>query len=536
MCSSCTGLRESLDGWRLRAYATQRRPSAPIPIFEELCVPSPFTTAPTRWPLLWLICLGLVLGFGFQGARGLWSPDEGRYVDAALQMLDSGDYLAPGYSPDELNFSKPPTTYWVIAASLKVFGRTTWAARAPYALAYLFTLLLLHAMGKRLIPDKPWLPGLIYGCSAFPVIASNIISTDVFLTLCEALAMFGFVSAVFGGGTSPQRRFVLLMWLGWGLAFLTKGPPGLIPLLAVIPFVIYRDGWRGLGRLCPPYGILIFLAVGSSWYAIVIARHPGLLHYFVHDEVYNRLFTGAQRRHAGALGWVKIYLPTLALGLLPWWFGLIRGLRRMLSAGAWKTWKHQPSVELFLLMWFVVPFVVFCLAQSRLPLYLLPLFLPLSLLLALALRDHVDLRRTSQRVGLAAWVVALLAVKGVGAHAMHSSLDNRQAAQQLKAIADPSTYKAAIFVENTELDYTIEEDTPWGLRFYLDKPVYGVPWHAPQGPMKLCHALNATGSALVVIDDIFTLEHLQSAFASCAVRHYTLLGRWRSRTLELIQM
>jgi 4-amino-4-deoxy-L-arabinose transferase len=499
-------------------------------------VPSAISAAPTRWPLLWLICLGLVVGFGLQGARGLWSPDEGRYVDAALQMLDSGDYLAPGYSPDELNFSKPPTTYWIIAASLKVFGRNTWAARAPYALAYLFTLLLLYAMGKRLIPDKPWLPGLIYGCSAFPVIASNIISTDVFLTLCEALAMFGFVGAALGGEASPRRRYALLMWLGWGLAFLTKGPPGLIPLLAVIPFVVRRDGWRGLGRLCSPYGILVFLAVGLSWYAIVIARHPGLLHYFLHDEVYNRLFTGSQRRHAGALGWVEIYLPTLALGLLPWWSGLIRGLRCMWSADTWKAWTSQHSVELFLLMWFVIPFVVFCLAQSRLPLYLLPLFLPLSLLLALVLRDRIDLRKTGQRMGLAAWIVVLLAVKGIGAYAMHSSLDNRLAAQQLKAIADPRTYKALIFVQNTDLDYTIEEETPWGLRFYLDKPVYGIPWHASQGPAKLCHALSAAGSALVVIDDIFQPGQIQPALASCTVSNITPLGRWRSRTLELVRM
>ncbi|GLQ45332.1 hypothetical protein GCM10007862_03830 [Dyella lipolytica] len=499
-------------------------------------MPSTTSASRTRWPLIGLICLGLLLGFAFQGTRGLWSPDEGRYVDAAVMMLDSGDYLAPGYSPDEVNFSKPPTTYWMIAASLKVFGRNTWAARIPHALAFLLTLLALYAMGKRLVPEKPWLPGLVYGCSLAPFLAGNIISTDAFLTLCEALAMFGFVAAAFGDDESHRKRYVLLMWLGWGLAFLTKGPPGLIPLLAVIPFIVSRDGWRGLRRLCPLTGILLFLAVGLSWYLIVILRFPGLLHYFLHEEVYNRLFTAAHHRHAGVLGWVVVYVPTLVLGSLPWWPALIRGLRSALSADKWRAWKSQHSVELFLLMWFLIPFIVFCLAQSRLPLYMLPLFLPLSLMLALALRDRVDLTKTSQRAWLAAWIVILLACKAIGAYYVHPAVDNRLAAQELRTITKPDTYAAVVFVENTDQSYSIEEQTPWGLRMYLDKSIYGVPWHSPQGAQALCNALHRERSTLVIIDADIKPEDLQPALTSCGVRQATRLGTWRDQALELIQI
>jgi 4-amino-4-deoxy-L-arabinose transferase-like glycosyltransferase len=494
------------------------------------------TVRPTRSSWLWLICLGLVLGFGFQGTRSLWGPDEGRYVDAALQMLDTGNYMAPAYSPDEVNFSKPPTTYWFIAASCKLFGRNAWAARTPYALAFVLTLLLLYAMGKRVVPEKPWLPGLIYGCSAFPFVAANIVSTDAFLVLCEALAMLGFLNAAFGDDASHRSRNVLLMWLGWGLAFLTKGPPGLIPLLAVIPFVASRDGWRGLGRFFHPGGLLLFLLVGLSWYLVVILRYPGLLHYFLHQEVYNRLFTNAHHRNAGALGWVAAYVPTLALGLLPWWLGVFRGIRCAFSGGTWKTWKNQRSVELLLLMWFFIPFVVFCLAQSRLPLYLLPLFLPLSLLLALELRDRIDLRKASQRAWLAVWIVVLLALKAYAAYAMHPSKDDRQVTQELSALTQPQAYTALAFVQNTDLDYTIEEETPWGVRMYLDKPVYGIPLRATQGPALLCHALHTAGSMLVVVDPYLKPEDLQPALALCVPKRVVPLGSWRGRALELIQM
>lgn len=494
----------------------------------------PATAHTTRWSLLFVIALGLLLGFAFQGTRGLFSPDEGRYTVAALQMLDTGNYMAPAYSPDEVNFSKPPTTYWVIAASMKVFGRNTWAVRIPYALAFLLTLLVLHAMGRKLIPEKPWLPSLVYGCALAPFLTGNIVSTDAFLALCEALAMLGFLRAAFDEEERGRKRYVILMWVGWGLAFLTKGPPGLIPLLAVIPFIVRRDGWRGLRRFFPWSGIALFLLIGLSWYAVVVVRYAGLLHYFLQQEVYNRMFTAAHRRNAGWFGWIKVYVPVLAIGLLPWWPALGRVLRRWVSAERWSA-KSSPTLEQFLVLWFLLPFVVFCLVQSRLPLYMLPLFVPLSLLLALELRDRIDLRRTGQKLLLALWVVILLAVKGGAAYAWHTKDDNRQAAAELGAIAPAERYKAIVFVENTAVGYTIEEATPWGLRLYLGRTVYGIPWLAPQGGEALCHALHNEGKVLVVIDPDLGPATVDSALAGCSGKIEDL-GTWRKNALKLVEL
>lgn len=496
----------------------------------------PLRPRPVPYALLWLIGLALLLGFAFQGTRGLWGPDEGRYVDAALQMLDTGDYLTPAYSPDEVNFSKPPTTYWVIAAAMKLGGRNTWAARAPYALAFLLTMLAVYGMGKRLIPEKPWLPALVYACCTFQFLTSNIISTDVFLALCEAIAMLGFVLAAFADDEHPARRYVLLMWLGWGLAFLTKGPPGLLPLLAIIPFIVGRNGWRGLGRFFMPTGVLLFLAIGASWYVVVMLQHPWLPQYFLQQEVYNRLFTGAQRRHAGLWGWAMIYLPTLALGSLPWWWSIVRSTRSTLSLQSWKTWRSHHAPEYFLALWFLIPFVVFCLAQSRLPLYLLPLFVPVSLMVALELRHHMDLRSTRQRVLLVLWVVVLLVMKGRASYVMHSSYDNRQIAQQLGEQVSPDSYASMIFVENTDEDYAIEEETPWGVRLYMNKVVYGIPFHATKAGDALCHALhNASTPSLIVIDGYIQPELVDPMLQACKVRSATRVGSWRNRALVRVE-
>jgi len=486
--------------------------------------------------LVRLVLLGLLLGFAFQGTRALWSPDEGRYVDGALQMLDTGDFMTPAYSSGHPNFSKPPATYWIIAASIKAFGRNAWAARTPYALAFMATLLLLYAIGERLIPERPWLPGLIYGCTTFVFFTANIISTDLFLTVFEALAMLGFLRWAFADKDNGSRRSAMLMWLGFGLAFLTKGPPGLVPLLAIVPFICSRDGWGGLRRLFAPSGIAIFVLAGFLWYAAVALRYPWVVHYFLHQEVYQRLFTGAQRRHPGPFGWIVVYVPTLIVGSLPWWPSLLRSIRSAGHLKNWKTWRRQHSVSFFLALWFLIPFIAFCLAQSRLPLYLLPLFLPLSLIIALDLRERINLTETRQQLLLGAWILLLLASKGAFAYFGHSAADNRSAARQLTAMTNPARYAAVVFIEDTASSYDVEEQTPWGMRLYTGKPIYGIAWHSSDGGLELCEAVRAQRSVLLVVDATIEFKTLQPALANCNLSAPVRLGAWRHSALAMLRI
>jgi len=71
--------------------------------------------------LLFLVICLLILAFLFQGSRGIWQPDEGYYVGAAVTMLDRGDLLIP-YLSERIFLEKPPITYWGIITGLKLFG------------------------------------------------------------------------------------------------------------------------------------------------------------------------------------------------------------------------------------------------------------------------------------------------------------------------------------------------------------------------------------------------------------------------------
>jgi 4-amino-4-deoxy-L-arabinose transferase-like glycosyltransferase len=399
-------------------------------------------------PLLAVVALALLLGLCFQGTRGLWEPDEGRYTNVALQMLHTGDFISLRRNEEALHFTKPPVTYWSIAASVSALGRNEWAVRLPMALAFAFTVFLVYQLGKRFVPDKPWLPALIYATSPVPLMAANSVNTDTMLAATETLAVLCYVCERFGGGS---RRWLDAMWAGFGLAFLTKGPPGLLPLLAIIAFEVGQR--RGL-RLFRPLGLIAFALIGFGWFLVVIRLHPGLLDYFLGYEVYARIATDELRRFPQWYGPFVVYLPTLLFGASPWLFAALPRLRKF-----WAERSDSAEELRFLLHWLALPLLIFCLARSRLPLYLLPLFVPFSLLLGRALAPCRW--RPWAIAGMAFWVVAMIGGKYYTAALYPSDKDARKFAAQLSPML-PGHPDHLMFVEDM---------TRNGLNLYFDSDI-----------------------------------------------------------------
>ena len=343
-----------------------------------------------RQPFWWLLILLVALAFAFQGTRGLWEPDEGRYTSTGINMLESGNWLLPTVDGEHPHLTKPPVTYWALAASFGLLGMNEWAARLPAALAFIGTGLLLLGLGRRLCPVRPWLPAVIYALSLAPYIGANVVSTDTLLTFFETAAMFAFVEA-WHRNAALERRWIRAMWVLWGLAFMTKGPPGLIPLLAVVLLLAWQDR-ASLRRLLDPVGLAAFAVVAFTWFGILIAQDPDRLGYFLGYEVYDRIFTAKQDRNSGWYDWIEVYGPMFVVGALPWW------VLALVAAGgpraAWAAFRvrlrNRDRAWLLLAAWFFLPLTVFILARSRLQLYVLPLFVPLSLMLGRALGHVVE--------------------------------------------------------------------------------------------------------------------------------------------------
>ena len=332
--------------------------------------------------------MALVLALALLGHRGIWDPDEGRYTNVALHMLSSGDWIDPHRSSEVGHWTKPPLAYWAIASTIGVFGHNAWAARLPAALSYLLCVWLAGRIARRLMPGSETQASLVFATMLFAVGASQLITTDYVLAACETLAMWAYVEARFDNRPSDRaaraRRWLVAMWAAFALAFLAKGPPGLLPLLAIAVFEWLTRGARR-PVLLQWAGLLAFVAIALPWYLVVVQRNPGLLQYFLGNEVVGRVASNEFGRHGEWYGWLTIYGPTLLLGTLPWTFALLRWARTLpVQVRGWRTREGRAADAggLLLALWLLLPLLVFCLSRSRLPLYVLPLFVPLAMLAA----------------------------------------------------------------------------------------------------------------------------------------------------------
>jgi len=428
-----------------------------------------------------MFALALLCAFAgavaFQGSRGLYESTEGRYAECAREMIVSGDYLRPtlDYAP---HWTKPPLTYWAVAAGVRLLGRNAWGARAFLVPTFVLTVLGVFWLGRWLWDSRTGsVAALLYATLWGPAGAAFTVNADSLLTLWETLALACFWWSVRSG----RKRAAGLMWFFFGMAFFTKGPPALLPLLALVVFrALVRERSVRSAPFFVPAGLGLFVAVGLWWYVLSILRYPGLLSYWLKHEVVGRMATEEFQRHPHWSEMFTVYWPFLLGGTLPWLAVAVLGHRRGLWAflGSLRRSRFQDALSdlktafknlspegLFLVVAFVVPFAVFSVSRSRMPLYILPLFPVVTCFLA----RHVDFlaacglvsRRKMAMVALLSTAV-VVAGKGVMAH-WPSKRDMGGLYQALKAAVPLKDIPGRPL-------YVVSQSPCYGLQFYWGDP------------------------------------------------------------------
>lgn len=440
--------------------------------------------AARRRPRTALLILAVLVAFAFQGSRGLYETTEGRYAESALEMIQQGHYLEPTLS-GRPHWTKPPLGYWPIAIGIGVAGPTGWGARLPNAVLFCLTVLLVAAIGTTLWDrGTGLLAGLVYLSSPFPAAAADVVSVDTLLAFWEILAVWLYLRAWRAEDPVRARRSLRAMWLVLGLAFLTKGPPALLPLLAMAAFG--RLSARRL-RLVEPAGLAGFAVIAFSWFLWEAARHPGLLGYFVGDEVVGRALSNEFKRNPQ---WYKpfvIYLPVLVLGQGLWIRTGARLLAREQLARPLALWARvrRGDAASFLLLWLLLPLAVFWLASSRLPLYVLPLYAPIALALARALAHAAGAAALPR--ALAAAVPSVLVIVLLKAVAAYGLPESRSDMKRLYAAARQEAGGSAEYL-------AYEEQALYGLQYYLGGSLRRVSLaNAPWADERLDQAIDEMG-------------------------------------------
>ncbi len=332
-----------------------------------------------------LFGLGMLRGLSH---RPLWDPDEGRNAEVVREEIVEGHWLIPTFN-GEPRLQKPPLYYWVTGGLCAYGGLREYTLRLTSLLSAMATLVFTFYLASLVVSVQAAAMGtLILASSIFFMLYSNIVIFDMFLTmLCTATVLF-FWRFQMGGGTF----FLVLAYLSTAMAFLTKGPVGCLPMAFIALYRLFRTGppfWRTL-----IWGVPLVCLISLPWFFVAAAHHPeGIVQFFLKENLQRFLQGYGGHRE----GWYY-YLVVLALGAFPW---ILSVFRLPFVEDAPKGWG-------FLALWFLGTIIFFSLSQSKSPHYVLPAFVPLSIMLG-----HLWTVATPREAPLGLGVLLLLAPLGL---------------------------------------------------------------------------------------------------------------------------
>jgi len=318
------------------------------------------------WVHLFFFSIGCIYFLFFHlGSYGLFETTDARYAEISYEMTKTGDFITPHLNYIK-HFHKPPFTYWITSLGYHIFGYNEWGARFFLGIAGLLILIITFLLSSSMFDVETGIFSSFILLSMVGFIAvTHIVSTDVYLLASITLSIY-LLWQWENRNTSP-----LWLWTILGISSLIKGPVGPILIgIIVIIYLILSGQIKRIKELQIKKGILIFSIIAFPWYIIVCLKNKGLFPYFIHAQFLSRLTSGTMGH---TYPW-HYYLWILPLLIFPWTIYLIPAL-----GGNFFRLNRE---RLLLILWVIIPFILFSLMKTKLPFYIMPCFPPLAILLA----------------------------------------------------------------------------------------------------------------------------------------------------------
>ena len=391
----------------------------------------------TLWifSFLWLFIISFIAFIANLGSIGLMDKTEPMFVEAARQMMITGDWVTP-YWNGETRFDKPPLTYWLVSLSFNLFGVNEWGARIPSALAAIAVVILgfytLKNFGfSRAKEEKTsstklwvsaWIGAGIMALNPFWIAWGRTGVSDMFLSSGIALALLSFflgygyseTNSKSYFGLSISRWWYIAYWVFMALGVLAKGPVALVlPGITVIVFLLYVGRFIEVVKETPwLLGISSFILICVPWFVLVTLEH-GQEYINTFFGLHNvQRFTSVVSRHPGA--WYY-YFPVIMVALLPWSIYLPLAIAK-LKVWQRKKWVNSPRfthLGIFCLCWFLVVLVFFSSSVTKLAGYVLPLIPAGAIIIALFWSEQVE-TKSEESSGVWSFLFLLSGLTNVG--------------------------------------------------------------------------------------------------------------------------
>lgn len=326
-----------------------------------------------------IIITSFILFTLFLGSYHFLTPDEGRYLEVAREMVHSGNYITP-HLDGTVFLDKPILFYWLEAALIKMLGVHEWSTRLlPVSFATLGCLFNYFAGVKLFSRRTGLLAAYLLMSSLIYFFTAHYANMDLMVAVLITGSLYASIIGLKATRTAKQRSYYL-----WGayvlaaFAFLTKGLIGIVfPMMIIGVWLFIQRDWQVLLKLRIISGFTIILAITLPWLITITYYNPDFLHYFFITQQFSRYTTQHFNEHKP----FYFYMIVILAGLVPWVLFLIQSLYYQINQACRQTGTQQ-SIRRYLLLWPLLITIFFSIPDSKLIGYILSAIPPLPLLIA----------------------------------------------------------------------------------------------------------------------------------------------------------
>lgn len=316
---------------------------------------------------------------------GQWSMqpmdrDEPRFAQATKQMLETGDYVDIRFQ-QEARHKKPVGIYWLQAATVRTGealgipeARTTiWLYRLPsLAGATLAVLLAYWACLVLMTRAEAFAAALAFGACILIGVEARLAKTDAVMSI-TAIVTFGIVARAWmlrrTSGIMTAEMY--MFWVAIGVSALLKGP--VIAMVVVLAMAVLSWPSRSLAWARPLWnwrGALVAALIVLPWFLMIAWKSGGA--FFaesVGKDMLSKVGSG-QEKHWGPPGLYTLIFPATFWPVAP--------LAMLAVPFVWRN-RHDDVVRLCV-AWIVPSWIVFEAVPTKLPHYVLPVYIAFAVL------------------------------------------------------------------------------------------------------------------------------------------------------------
>lgn len=328
-----------------------------------------------RWGLFAVLLVSFLFRFWLSTDTYLHEFDERYHALVAKHLIDNplkptlyATPVEPYDHRDWINnhiwLSKPPIPLWLMAGSLKAFGINELAVRIPALVLATLSALLVFLMARRFCSE--WYAVLASSLFAFHGLLTDLCTGRLSSDSVETCFLFFITWGMYFVFRKPLHGFKMTDYLFvgclTGFAFLSKWQPALIiPLVAFIAHFNIKMIWKHL--LGMTLSVIVAAIIGGAWLGYCSVQFPIETDWLIHS-----LFLPMYDETVSPDGTWYSYLTDFGnfFGYTTYILVVIFSVKMIRE----RTDKEQFITKLAMLIWIVLPLIIFSFAEAKRGTYL----------------------------------------------------------------------------------------------------------------------------------------------------------------------